>query len=763
MKTKHKLQPRKDFIGRQDKIQEVMHALLETRAWIVSIDGLGGVGKTALALEVAYRVKDLDLYSGIAWVTAKESWLTPTGIELKSRSFGSENDLLREILRVSNIRIMADSDEMRARAKALLSDPQAPYLIIIDNLDTVHDPKVFEFLRSLREIEGGGETKALLTSRTSTSEGAYIVKLEGMSEDTAVELIRLEAEKRGLESLRGAPLELLVEIAQKCAGLPLTIQWTIARMAQTGYSVSEVLTELGRSEGDVLSFVFDLALSKLSVNAEELLFATPAFASTIPRLALREITGFSESKLRSALSELHQYYLMSESREGSSRYDLLPATRMLVRAIWDETPNFGQKFVFGAIDYYMRSWSRPFFLVSPENLEDDYHNTKLLIGWCFNNAHWEKVVKLVELVEPYIRTKGLLDDRLSLCSIGARAAEYDFDKRSAMQFKESIGSVYKLRGLYDHALSTYSETLTFYRDIGEKDQHAKVLLQLGTVYEHQAVYTLENVDKENQKEYLKKALDHYKSALLIFRDKEDPNWIPRCEHLIGRAYRHLENYAEAAIWLRRAVSEKAQIAQTGRGLAISKHELARCLHLQNEIEEAQQLYQEAIETLSKLGAEKDLANAKWRYSQLLMDLEKVVEAKAILVEAIELYRNQGRLVKLELVKRNMIEIEQLIGGEIVITQEEEESTGDNDEKPLQGMLRQDIRLDMVKFFKLMQESFNINELKNLCFQLGVDSEQLSIENKNAMIRDLLSYVNRVGLANELLYLCQRERPDRKWL
>src|SRR3712207_1847570 len=44
------------FVGRAKELQEVLRALA-SRAWIVAIDGRGGVGKTTLALEAAHVCK----------------------------------------------------------------------------------------------------------------------------------------------------------------------------------------------------------------------------------------------------------------------------------------------------------------------------------------------------------------------------------------------------------------------------------------------------------------------------------------------------------------------------------------------------------------------------------------------------------------------------------------------------------------------------------------------------------------------------------
>ena len=49
----------------------------------LSIEGLGGMGKTALARAVAFALAETSDYDGIAWVSARQTWLNDRGaIEL---------------------------------------------------------------------------------------------------------------------------------------------------------------------------------------------------------------------------------------------------------------------------------------------------------------------------------------------------------------------------------------------------------------------------------------------------------------------------------------------------------------------------------------------------------------------------------------------------------------------------------------------------------------------------------------------------------
>jgi hypothetical protein len=65
------LPPRGEFIGRGKEMEQVQQALA-SRSYLVVIEGIGGIGKTALALEVAHELWEKELYEAVVWTTARD-------------------------------------------------------------------------------------------------------------------------------------------------------------------------------------------------------------------------------------------------------------------------------------------------------------------------------------------------------------------------------------------------------------------------------------------------------------------------------------------------------------------------------------------------------------------------------------------------------------------------------------------------------------------------------------------------------------------
>ncbi len=78
-----------------------------SRHFVVTIDGIGGVGKSALALELAYGYREHyatlpveERFEAIVWVSAKRTLLTASGIQQRRQGFKTLDDLFRELASV---------------------------------------------------------------------------------------------------------------------------------------------------------------------------------------------------------------------------------------------------------------------------------------------------------------------------------------------------------------------------------------------------------------------------------------------------------------------------------------------------------------------------------------------------------------------------------------------------------------------------------------------------------------------------------------
>ncbi len=68
-------------------------------------------------------------------------------------------------------------------------------------------------------------------------------------------------------------------------------------------------------------------------------------------------------------------------------------------------------------------------------------------------------------------------------------------------------------------------------------------------------------------------------------------------------------------------------------------------------------------------------------------------------------------------------------------------------------------MNPVELRDFINSRFNDNELRDLCFELGVDYESLPGEGKAAKARELVAYCQRRTRLAELEAACRRLRPD----
>lgn len=323
------------FVGRKYELDWLRQRLsCQDRAWQIVLTGIGGVGKSALALAIAHEYQQCydelpseERFDAIVWISAKEEVLTVQGKE----SAGLTTTVLRTVedIYIAIAHVLEREDIMRALPenqgnlveKALRRQRT---LLVLDNLESVKDERVKPFLRNLP-----APTKAIITSR-EWLDVADVFPLTGLLWEEANQLIDEEAKVRGVDLKEQQRVRIFV----LTFGLPLSIKLSIARMA-SGEIFEAVTRWLGDAVGDLPEYCLkgqiELA-SNRDPNTWGALLASSLFDREmgVSREALAKITDLSLADLDAALGQLQRLFLIK--RNNNDRFCVLPIVQRYVRS-----------------------------------------------------------------------------------------------------------------------------------------------------------------------------------------------------------------------------------------------------------------------------------------------------------------------------------------------------------------------------------------------------------------------------------------------
>jgi cellulose biosynthesis protein BcsQ len=215
------------FTGRNSVLETLRNQLMSEGAAVVlpvALHGLGGVGKTQVALEYAHRFKaDYDL---IWWMNAEVS--------------GFINESLADLAGRLGVRVGESLPDAAREAMETLRLGRAPYqrwLLVYDNAQDPDD---------LRDYIPAGPGHVLITSRNqSWSQVAEALEVDVFTRDESIEHLS--------KRLPTLPIEEADRLAARLDNLPLAVEVAAAWLVETGTPVQDYLTELDASSTRMLS------------------------------------------------------------------------------------------------------------------------------------------------------------------------------------------------------------------------------------------------------------------------------------------------------------------------------------------------------------------------------------------------------------------------------------------------------------------------------------------------------------------------------
>ena len=671
------------FTGRELEIASILAAVSGAGASgvvdICAIDGMAGVGKTALAVHAAHRLADR----------------FPDGqvfLQLHGHTPGHQPvdpaDALASLLQACGIPAQSIPDGLEPRAW-LWRDRLAGrrMLLVLDN--AAGSGQVGPLL------PGDGECLVLVTSRR------HLGDLPGAVAPVLVDVLRpaqaAEMFTRLAPRAAGSPGE-VAEVVRLAGFLPLAISllarlfarhgsWTLADLAAETRASLLTLT----AEHDSVAAAFEMSFRYLEPASQRffcLLGLHPG--AIIEPYAAAALAGTGLEEAAGLLDFLHGEGLLTEA--GHRRYSMHDLLRRYARDHVAAPAGNYQRAVERLLDYYQSTAARADALITfhtrpgpapavPAGLRaaPDLDDGDQALAWvraerasllaCLDDVagtgQHARVVALTAGIAGLLRRDGPWADAITRYTAAARAASHVGDRLGEANALTDLGSVRWRMGDYPGAAQAAEQALGIYRDLGDWLGEANALFYLGT--------TLQSTgDDPGGAQALEQALEIYRQlgerfgqanalayfgrrpwmtsdrpgaaraleqALEIYRDLGDRTGQGTALIYLGVARRRTGDYPGAARALEQAVHIFRDLSRLGEAAALI--EKGTLYAIQGELTEAEGCYLQALELARDMFSPWDEARALAGLGRCAMGNGDPAQAGFLLRRALEIFDRIG--------------------------------------------------------------------------------------------------------------------------
>jgi tetratricopeptide (TPR) repeat protein len=415
-----------EFIGRTQELERLMNGLdLESRSFIITVHGFGGVGKTAIALEAAYRCLrskhqggDRNLaYDAIVFVNFKQDYLYPNGLISRARS---NNSALEEVFRT-----IAEVLEDESVTRSLPEEQQSKVvnlvrgktvLIVLDDLQSLTTGEEREIQSFLEHLPA--PSKVIITTRELRC-GNITIQLNSLNPSESYEFVSKKLEQIGLTNLSEDEKQRLC----KCYWyVPQAMVYAIGQL-NNGFDIDQVLgSSCPVFQKDATKFCFEKSMSSIHCKTSYyLLLAATVFQHPPKSSALIEVSGISEtaSEVDIALSALQRLSLLKPIENSHGRFSLDPMTREYTFIEFEKNPEIRGNMQTAWIKWCLRlteenggpDWGN--WHIRYDCLQEEWENILSVLNWCAAEGKYNEVNLIWTNVNHFSDLYGHWNDRLT--------------------------------------------------------------------------------------------------------------------------------------------------------------------------------------------------------------------------------------------------------------------------------------------------------------------------------------------------------------
>ena len=553
-----------DFTGRHRECRGLLVGW--PAGQITAIDGMAGVGKTALAVHLAHQL-------------APEYPDGQLFLDLRAHSPGqkplSARDALESLLRqfgVEGTRIPESVDDCAALWRAVAADRRL--LVVLDNVADAAQ------LRPL--LPNGRRSWTVVTSRCRlpSVEGVHRLTLDVLPPADAATLFA-----RVLDRPVAGQEEAVEEVLRLCAFLPLAVRiaaakarahpsWPVAYLADRLRDEHRRLGELrigDRSVEAAFALSYDL-LTPARQRMFRLLGECPG--NDFDAYAAAALAGIGPAEAEQLLDELLDGHLLLEPAPGRFRFHDLLRQHARNAALAEDAGAQDR-----LIDYYLHTAARaadlleptrrrwdlgpstaelPSFAGQPEAvawLTAEYENLVAAVAAASARGLWDRCWQLAQCLWRFFFVRGHLQDWIFTHRHALAATLRSGDVRACAETHKNLGLAHWRRAEFTEALDHHHRALTLDERDGDVWGQAKSHNHLGFIHARMGHHA--------------EAVHHQQQAVMLYHETGDDCGQARAQLGLGTAYYHAGEIEVSCAWFTRAI-ELAQRSSDrwGEGLAL---------------------------------------------------------------------------------------------------------------------------------------------------------------------------------------------------
>jgi DNA-binding SARP family transcriptional activator len=468
----------------------------DTAVVISAIAGTAGVGKTALAVHWAHRIRnrfpDGQLYLNLRGYAAGSPVAPHEGLTRFLRALG-----------VAPEAVPVDEEEAANLYRTRLADKRV--LILLDNAASADQ------VRPL--LPGSPGCLVVVTSRDRLTglvakEGAHRLALDVLEAADARSLL---AAMLGAERVAAQP-EAVAQLGRMCAHLPLALRIAAANLtAAPDRSIADYvfelrahgrLLELTTDDGDAVRAAFDLSFARLEPAARRLfplLGLVPG--PDVTPAAAAALTGGATTDARRDLETLAAAHLVAQHAAG--RYQCHDLLRAYAEDLATQGDPAGP--VARLLDYYLRTADAATRLLYPHVLrlprthdpaplpgeqaaitwlESERANLVAAAVRAADLGMPDYAWRIADALRGWFVHRGHGADGLAVCNAALTAARAAGDEEGEASAHDVLGLIHYNLGDFHQAVTCHTTALAAAKRIGNAVAEANSLHNLGRAHSH---------------------------------------------------------------------------------------------------------------------------------------------------------------------------------------------------------------------------------------------------------------------------------------